>query len=234
MNRFNGSTPNRATQQTSQVSGKQLASEDGPLSNEEKACRQCDDTVGFTCEDCGVDEQPSVQAKKDKALNAALLGLEAMGLGHHPIATQVRSALAMALPQQPALMAIGFEFRYTPVGDVKGKHWTSWKACTEDYANVLAGEPVKHGVLREVRRVFAAPFAGTQPETQQTFELDTIIEQHRLKMTAISNAALGYWKDGDCIPPELNSGPLRHVVSLYTRYADLQREADVSPISSGA
>lgn len=49
------------------------------------------------------------------------------------------------------------------------------------------------------------------------------IEQYRLQMAGICNAAIGYWKNGDNINPDYNTLALRDVAKLYAKYDELYK-----------
>jgi hypothetical protein len=49
-------------------------------------------------------------------------------------------------------------------------------------------------------------------------------EQYRMQMTAISTAAIGYWKEGDDIHPAYDTVALRDVAKLYAKYDALYKK----------
>lgn len=50
------------------------------------------------------------------------------------------------------------------------------------------------------------------------------VEQYRMQMTAISTAALGYWKKGDSIHPDYLTVALHDVAGLYKKYDALYQK----------
>jgi hypothetical protein len=61
------------------------------------------------------------------------------------------------------------------------------------------------------------PYADQEPIAP---ELQSI-EQYRMQMSAISTAAIGYWKEGDGIHSDYDTVALRDVARLYAKYGDL-------------
>lgn len=53
-------------------------------------------------------------------------------------------------------------------------------------------------------------------------------EQYSMQMAAICTAAIGYWKNGDNIDPDINTLALRDVAKLYAKYDALYKAQPVS------
>ena len=55
----------------------------------------------------------------------------------------------------------------------------------------------------------------------QAATIESLKEQRLMQMTAITTAALGYWKEGDSILPDYDTTALRDVAKLYAKYEAL-------------
>ena len=55
----------------------------------------------------------------------------------------------------------------------------------------------------------------------QAATIESLKEQRLMQMTAITTAALGYWKEGDSILPDYDTIALRDVAKLYAKYEAL-------------
>ena len=64
---------------------------------------------------------------------------------------------------------------------------------------------------------------GKRAAQQQVEPVLQEIAQYRMQMAGISTAAIGYWKEGDCIHPNYDTVALRDVAKLYAKYDELYK-----------
>lgn len=63
------------------------------------------------------------------------------------------------------------------------------------------------------------------PTKELTDAINEVAETHRMQMAGISEAAMGYWKEGDSIHPDYDCIALRDVAALYGKYDTLFKQA---------
>ena len=80
------------------------------------------------------------------------------------------------------------------------------------------GLPIPSVTYEGEQAITALNFFLKQPEQKPVLQN---IEQYRIQMAGISTAAFGYWEENDEINPSYDTGALRDVSKLYSKYDEL-------------